>query len=95
MEYNEAQCKEPFTKNKVFFILPDIELIYQSIIFENRWNLKKNDLIFFRFNNFDNIPANLTGCEKRCYCENGEVLCQVSQLGRLFSIGKNSYTIPA
>ena len=29
-----------------------------------------------KFNNYDNIPANLTGCEKRCYCENGEVLCQ-------------------
>ena len=29
-----------------------------------------------KFKNYDNIPANLTGCEKRCYCENGEVLCQ-------------------
>ncbi len=30
-----------------------------------------------RFNNFDNIPVRLSGCEQRCYCENGEVLCQV------------------
>ena len=29
-----------------------------------------------RFNNYDNVPWNLTGCENRCYCENGEVLCQ-------------------
>lgn len=29
-----------------------------------------------KFNNYDNIPANLTGCEERCYCENGQVLCQ-------------------
>ena len=29
-----------------------------------------------KFNNYDNIPANMTGCEQRCYCENGEVLCQ-------------------
>ena len=29
-----------------------------------------------RFTNFDTIPMNLSGCEQRCYCENGEVLCQ-------------------
>lgn len=29
-----------------------------------------------KFNNYDNIPANMTGCEDRCYCENSEVLCQ-------------------
>eukprot|EP00095_Tigriopus_kingsejongensis_P003970 maker-scaffold310_size212938-snap-gene-0.12 protein:Tk03970 transcript:maker-scaffold310_size212938-snap-gene-0.12-mRNA-1 annotation:"epidermal cell surface receptor" len=29
-----------------------------------------------KFNNYDNIPANLTGCEDRCFCENGEVMCQ-------------------
>ena len=29
-----------------------------------------------RFTNFDTIPMNLTGCDQRCYCENGEVLCQ-------------------
>lgn len=28
-----------------------------------------------KFNNYENIPANLTGCEERCYCENGEILC--------------------
>ncbi len=32
-----------------------------------------------KFNNFDNIPVRLSGCEKRCYCENGEVLCQVQK----------------
>jgi len=26
-----------------------------------------------KFNNFDNIPARLSGCERRCFCENGEV----------------------
>ncbi len=29
-----------------------------------------------KFINFDNIPANMTGCEQRCHCENGEVQCQ-------------------
>ena len=29
-----------------------------------------------KFNNYDNIPANMTGCKDRCYCENSEVLCQ-------------------
>ena len=28
------------------------------------------------FRNYDSIPANITGCEKRCYCEDGEVLCR-------------------
>ena len=28
------------------------------------------------FTNFDTLPMNLTGCDQRCYCENGEVLCQ-------------------
>ncbi len=29
------------------------------------------------FKNFDNIPVRLSGCERRCYCENGETHCQV------------------
>ena len=29
-----------------------------------------------KFQNTDNIPANMSGCEQRCYCEDGEVKCQ-------------------
>lgn len=28
------------------------------------------------FTNYDSIPMDLTGCEKRCHCENEEVSCQ-------------------
>ena len=28
------------------------------------------------FTNYDPIPMNLTGCEQRCHCQNGEVQCQ-------------------
>ncbi|CAB4068326.1 Putative epidermal cell surface receptor [Lepeophtheirus salmonis] len=30
----------------------------------------------YSFKNYDNIPQNLTGCEKSCYCNDGEVQCQ-------------------
>ena len=30
----------------------------------------------FTFTNFQEIPQKLTGCEKRCYCEYGNVTCQ-------------------
>eukprot|EP00096_Caligus_rogercresseyi_P011409 TRINITY_DN4478_c0_g1_i1.p1 TRINITY_DN4478_c0_g1~~TRINITY_DN4478_c0_g1_i1.p1 ORF type:complete len:1447 (-),score=380.43 TRINITY_DN4478_c0_g1_i1:293-4633(-) len=30
----------------------------------------------YSFKNYDNIPQNLTGCEKSCYCGDGEVQCQ-------------------
>jgi hypothetical protein len=53
---------------------------------DGRVSLERDESIFFRFNNFDNIPANLTGCEKRCYCENGEVLCQVRKKAAPFGI---------
>lgn len=28
------------------------------------------------FNNFAEIPANITGCHRRCYCELGKIACQ-------------------
>lgn len=30
------------------------------------------------FKNWEHLPINLTGCEKRCYCENNKVECQNS-----------------
>ena len=27
------------------------------------------------FNNYDSIPANMSGCEQRCHCDDGQVKC--------------------